>query len=122
MAFTLVAVSSSNTRRQKTIKLNATPTGSYVTGGVPIDLTAITDPTFQGCCFPGSVPKLVQVDNAPAGYTAEIVAGTDGTALATAFKLKVYSVAGTELTAAAFPAALLADSFLLSLTGPNWGF
>lgn len=122
MSLTLVAVSSSNTRRQKTIKLNATPVGNYVVGGVPIDLTTITDPTFQGSCFPGSVPKSAQVDNTPAGYTAEIVAGTDPTQLATTYKLKVYTAPGTEMTAIAFPAALLADSFLLALTGPNWGF
>ncbi|HEV2709144.1 MAG TPA: hypothetical protein VGU67_02925 [Edaphobacter sp.] len=232
MSNTLVAVSSSNSRRQKTIKIKATPVGSYVAGGDVIDLTAITDPTFQGSCFPGSVPNVVQIDNTPAGYSAEIVAGSSaglvapgtvtptpsttggtlaagnyfykvtalnaagettgsaeasttttgstgsvalawaavsgatsyrvyrGTAagaesvfyttgtnsytdtnaastagtvpttnttpstptLATAFKLKVFSAPGTELSAGAYPAALLADSFLLALTGPNWGF
>lgn len=121
MPLALVAISSSNTRRQKTIKIKATPSGSYVVGGDPIDLSAITDPTYQGSCFPGSVPNTVQVDNAPAGYSAEIVAGT-GTTLATAFKLKVFTAPGTEMTAIAYPAGLLADSFTLALTGPNWGF
>jgi hypothetical protein len=121
MPLNLTAVSSSNTRRQKTIKIKAAPTGSYVVGGVPIDLTSITDPTFQGSCFPGQVPQAIQVDNAPAGYSAEVVAGA-GTTLATAFNLKVYTAPGTEMTAIAFPAGLLADSFLLAMTGPNWGF
>lgn len=115
------AVSSSNTRRQKTIKIKATPSGNYPAGGDPIDLTNITDPQFQGSCFPGKIPDYIQIENSPAGYTAEIVAGT-GTTLATAFKLKVFTAAGTELTAAAYPAALLADFFLLALIGPNWGF
>lgn len=121
MPQTLAAVSFSNSRRQKTITINATPTGSYPPGGDPIDLTAITDPTFQGSCFPGKVPDRVLILNVPAGYDAEIVAGT-GTTLATAFKLKVYSAPGTELAAAAYPAALLADAFQLALIGPNWGF
>jgi hypothetical protein len=121
MPFVLVAVSSSNSRRQKTILVKATPTGSYVVGGDPIDLTAITDPQFQGSCFPGKVPDLIRIDNAPAGYSAEIVAGS-GTTLATAFKLKLYTAPNTEMTAIAYNAALLADFFLLALGGPNWGF
>ena len=121
MPFTLVAVSSSNTRRQKTIKVTAVPTGNYTVGGDPIDLTTITDPTFQGSCFPGQVPTGIQVENAPAGYAAEIVPA-GGTTLATAFKLKLYTAPGVEEGAVAYPAALLADSFLLALFGPNWGF
>ena len=120
--FNLVATGSSYTRRQKTIKVAAAPlAGNYVVGGLPLDLTTITDPQFQGSCFPGSVPTSIQVENAPAGYTAEVVAGS-GTTLATAFNLKVYTAPGVEMTAIAIPAALVADAFLLALFGPNWGF
>lgn len=121
MPLTLVAQGTSNSRRQKTIKLSATPTGAYPAGGDPIDLTAIADPQFLGSCFPGQVPQSVQIENSPDGYTAEIVAGT-GITLATAYKLKIFSAPNTELTAAAYPAGLTADSFLLALSGPNWGF
>lgn len=122
MALILTAVSSSNTRRQKTIKIKAAPTSvTYTVGGIPIDLTTITDPTFQGSCFPGQVPQLIQVENAPAGYSAEVVAGA-GSTLANAFNLKIFTAPGTEMTAITIPAALVADSFLLALVGPNWGF
>lgn len=122
MPFTLVAIGSSNTRRSKTIKIKASPlAGTYVVGGLPIDLTAITDPQFQGSCFPGKVPDYIQVENAPVGYAAEIVAGS-GTALTNAYNLKIYTAMGTELTAIAIPAAIVADFFLLALVGPNWGF
>lgn len=120
--FTLTALGSSNTRREKTIKVAAAPlAGTYVVGGLALDLTTITDPTFQGSCFPGQVPTRIQIENAPAGYSAEIVAGA-GVTLATAFALKIFTAPGTELTAIAIPAALVADSFLLVLFGPNWGF
>lgn len=120
--FTLTAVSSSNSRRQKTIKINAAPlAGNYVVGGLAIDLTTITDPQFQGSCFPGKVPDRIQIENCPDGYSAEIVPGA-GTTLATAFALKIFTAPGTEMTAIALPAALVADSFLLALYGPNWGF
>lgn len=120
--FNLVALGSSNTRRGKTIKVSAAPiAGTYIPGGLPLDLTTITDPTFQGSCFPGKVPDSIQVENSPAGYSAEIVAGA-GTTLATAYALKLFTAPGTEMTAIAIPAALVADSFLLALFGPNWGF
>jgi hypothetical protein len=120
--FNISAVGSSNTRRSKTIKVKAAPTSiTYIPGGLPLDLTTITDPTFQGSCFPGKVPDYIQVENSPAGYSAEIVAGS-GTTLATAFNLKFFTAPGTEMTAITVPAALVADSFLLALVGPNWGF
>lgn len=122
--FGITAVNSSNTRRQKTIKVKAAPlAGNYVPGGLTLDLTAITDPTFQGSCFPGSIPNFIQVENAPVGYSAEVVpSGIVGATLANAYLLKIYTAPGTEMTAIAIPAALVADYFLLALVGPNWGF
>jgi hypothetical protein len=120
--FNLVAINSLNTRRQKTIKVSAAPlAGNYTPGGLALDLTTITDPSFRGSCFPGMVPQSIQVENAPAGYSAEIVAGS-GTTLATAFALKIYTAPNVEMTAIAIPANLVADFFLLALLGPNWGF
>jgi|GEM_PF-4122352 len=120
--FNLVAAGSSNSRRQKTIKVTAAPlAGNYVVGGLALDLTTITDPNFLGSCFPSKVPDSIQVENCPDGYSAEIVPGA-GNTLATAFALKIFTAPGTEMTAIALPAALVADSFLLALFGPNWGF
>jgi len=123
MPFALVvAGEAQNTRRQKTIRIRATPSGSYTVGGDPIDLTTITNPTFKPGVYPGQVPSINSVvENSPAGYSAELVAGS-GTTLATAFNLKIYTAPGVEMTAIAYPAALTGDSFLIGLLGPNWGF
>jgi hypothetical protein len=56
--------------------------------------------------------------NAPVGYNAEIIPGTT----LKNWKLKVYTAAGTEMTAIAYPAALTADPFLCELTGPLGNF
>ena len=123
MPFSLVALYSTNSRRTKTIEVTATPTGAYTPGGDPIDLTTLVDTTFQGNCFPGSVPKVIKIENSAVGYTAEIIAtGTVPATLSNAYKMKVFSGGGAELPAAAYPAGLLADAFLLELVGPNWGF
>lgn len=116
-----VAVKVNHSRRSKVLEFKATPSGSYVPGGDAINLVTMTNPKFlQGGLPSGNdTTKMdIEVKNTPAGYTAEVVQ-TAGT-LATAFKLKVFSVAGTELTAAAYPAALLADFFILSLSMPAW--
>lgn len=103
--------------RTKQLYLIATPTGSYVTGGDTVNLQAITPGKGQADAtvgYPGTVSES-EVASAPAGYTALLVPGTT---LAN-WKLKVYSVAGTELAAAAYPAAILAGVFVLFLEGPK---
>jgi hypothetical protein len=81
--------------RTKQLYLIATPTGNYVG-------------------FPGIV-KESEVSSAPAGYAAVLIPGTT----LNNWKLKIYSVAGTELAAAAYPAAILAGVFILFLEGPK---
>jgi hypothetical protein len=122
--FNLIALGSSNSRRTKTIKVNAAPlAGNYTPGGLALDFTTITDPTFQGSCFPGSVPTAVQVDSSPAGYSAEAISlAPAAPTLSNSYALKIYTAPGVEMTAIAIPASLVADAFLLSLAGPNWGF
>lgn len=110
------------TRRRKLIRFKVTPTGNYTTGGDPLDLTAITNPKFEQNPGFRSVPSLddIYVVRAPAGYGAELVAGT-GTTLATALKLKVFTTANTELAAGAYPGALTGDSFLIEADVSTWG-
>jgi hypothetical protein len=103
--------------RTKQLYLIATPTGNYVTGGDTVNLQAITPRLGQEDAqvgFPGIV-KESEVSSAPAGYAAVLIPGTT----LNNWKLKIYSVAGTELAAAAYPAAILAGVFILFLEGPK---
>jgi hypothetical protein len=115
LALTVQAVQ--HTLRTKQLYLIATPSGSYVTGGDTVNLQAITpgkglaDATVG---YPGTINES-EVASAPGGYNALLVPG----ATLSTWKLKVYSVAGTELTAAAYPAAVLAGVFILFLEGPK---
>jgi hypothetical protein len=95
--------------RTKQLYLIATPTGNYVTGG---DTVNLREDARVG--FPGIV-KESEVSSAPAGYAAVLIPGTT----LNNWKLKIYSVAGTELAAAAYPAAILAGVFILFLEGPK---
>lgn len=114
MALPLTALRPDYTRRRKINRLKSTPTGNYVTGGVPFDLSSIANPNWFPNVGFGSVPNIddITVTKVPGGYTAEIVSsGVGSPTLATAYLMKVYTTAGTELAAAAFPAALLAGVF-----------
>lgn len=122
MGFTATWQTPDYTRRRKMVRLKLVPTGNYTAGGDPIDLTAVTNPKFlPNPGFP-TVPSIddVYINKVPAGYGAEIVAGA-GSTLATAFKLKVFTTANTELAAGAYPAALTGDSLLLEADVTNWG-
>ncbi len=124
MAVTLIALKPDYSRRRKTNRIKIVPTGNYATGGQVLDLTALTNPNF----YPNvgvsafNIPPLEDliVTRVPAGYTAEIVAGTDPTALATAFKLKLFTAPDTELAAGAYPASLLADFFEIEVNVNSW--
>lgn len=124
MAATLVALKVDYTRRRKRNRIQVTPVGTYAAGGQVIDFTALTNPTFQpNVGISGfNIPPLsdITVTKAPAGYSAEVVVGTDATALATAFKLKIFTTADAELAAGAYPASLLADFFELEVNVNSW--
>jgi hypothetical protein len=103
--------------RTKRLYLIATPSGNYVTGGDTVNLQAIVPPFGKGDAmigYPGTINEST-VASAPAGYTAMLIPG----ATLNAWKLKVYSAPGTELAAAAYPAAILAGVFLFFIEGPK---
>ena len=115
LALTVQAVQ--HALRSKQLYLIATPSGNYTTGGDTVNLQAITpslglaDATVG---YPGVVNEC-EVSSAPGGYTAILITGAT---LAT-WKLKIYSAAGVELAAGAYPAAILAGVFILFLEGPK---
>jgi hypothetical protein len=89
-------------------------------GGDTVNLTAISVPlgVSDGAIgYPGKITEY-QVLKFAGGYVAELVPGTT---LAN-WLLRVYSAAGTELATGAYPAAILADTFLISLVGPKLRF
>lgn len=105
-------------RRRKRIRVNIVATGNYVTGGDTLDLTATTNPNFLNAAGFASLPTDNEIVYLPGGYSAEFVPGTT---LANG-KIKVYSAAGTELAAAAYPAVLLGAPWEWEFSGPLWGF
>lgn len=118
MALALVTLRKDLSRRNKHLIISATPSGSYATGGDTVDLTKLTNPKFISNGLAGAVPKAVEIINTPGGYSAEFIIGTT---LANS-KLKIYSAPGTELSAAAYPAALTSNAFQIELVGPLGGF
>ena len=115
MALALTVQAVHHQLRTKQLYLIATPTGNYTTGGDTVNLQAITpglgmaDSTIG---YPGTI-KESEVSSTPQGYGALLVPGAT---LAT-WKLKIYSVAGTELAAGAYPAAITGGVFVLFLEG-----
>lgn len=106
------------TRRRKVLEIAVTPSGVYTPGGDTLDFTTTTNPKFFSNGKVAAMPKSYNVLNCPAGYTAELIAGTT----LKNWKLKVFSAAGQELGAAAYPAALLADPIKIRLSGPMGAF
>ena len=116
--FTLTSTDKDLTRRRKVLTVAALAVGNYVPGGDSINLSNVQNPKFISNGKIGGVPKIAEVMNAPGGYSAEIITAST----LAGFKLKVYSAPGVELAAGAYPAALLADAFLLKFAGPLGAF
>jgi hypothetical protein len=106
MAVALAVVSVDNTRRKKRITYKTTFSGNYATGGDTIDFTAATDPNFKNARIPSVPPELIEVNGNPGGHGAEGVVGAGNNNS----KIKLFSAAGTELAAAAYPAGVLAEA------------
>ncbi|HUX66385.1 MAG TPA: hypothetical protein VMV31_02735 [Terriglobales bacterium] len=103
MAIASSLVSIDVTRRKVRRTLNLALSGNYATGGDTLDLTATTNPNnFEGAKAFGRVPAVYGVENAPDGYSAEIVAG----AALNNWKVKWFTASNTELAAGAYPAGL----------------
>lgn len=134
MPNTLQVKLSQRTRRVTTRVFTGVLTGSYVqatgTAGEFLNLTTATDPNFYAQPVAGLVDNAAltakvfeaKLVRPPAGYTGSIVKKTTPTGWNDAFILKLYSAPGTELAAAAYPAAILADTFEFEIAGPNGTF
>lgn len=91
------------TRRRIIRHLKLSLSGNYATGGDTLDLTATTNPNnLPAAKAFASLPSVIAVLNKPDGYTCEMIPGN---ALNNNL-LKWYTAEGTELGAAAYPAAL----------------
>ena len=117
MALALTVQAVHHVLRTKQLYLIATPSGNYSTGGDTVNLQAITPTIGQMDAkvgYPGTISES-EVSSAPGGYTAVLIKGAT---LAT-WKLQIYSAAGAELAAGAYPAAITGGVFILFLEGPK---
>ena len=117
MALALSAKPTRHGLRTKDRVVKVVASGNYVTGGDTVDLTNVSNPNFLSDQRFGQNSSIndYEVVQAPAGYTAELVPGAT---LAT-WKLMVFSAPNTQLAAAAYPAAITGDFFILRFTGPK---
>lgn len=118
MPTTLATTDKDVTRRRKVLTVAVTLSGDYTVGGDTVDLTTVTNPLMLSNGKVSALPTRATVVNSPDGYSAEFITG----ATLQTCKLKVYTAMGTELTAIAYPAALIADPFLIELSGPLGAF
>lgn len=118
MAIVLVSVQRDITRRKRRLVIQGTVSGNYVTGGIPVDWTTVTNPKMLPGGRPRSNPLLGEVLNTPGGYSAEFIPGTT----MKNWLLKVYTGGGAELAAAAFPGALIAAPFQFEVQGALGAF
>lgn len=131
MANTLIALPATRTRRQTQRSYSGIFTGgAYALGGELVDPTNATDPNFLAEPIAGFFDIAdhqariykAEVTKAPAGYGAEILLNPAATGWNNAYFVKLFSAPGVELAAAAYPAAILADRFHFSITGPSGKF
>lgn len=135
MANVLQAKPAKRSRRVRTRVFKGTLSGAYVQFGAGVgeilDLTAATDPNFYNEPI-GGIFNLADhtaglyeavVTKAPAGYTAQLKLQAAPTGWNNAYTLRIFSAAGVELAAAAYPAAILADPTVeIEISGPVGSF
>ena len=88
-----------------------------IPGGDTVNLQAITPTISQMDArigYPGNI-KAYNVISCPAGYTALLVKG----ATLNTWLLRIFTTANTELATGAYPAELLAGTFILFVDGPK---
>lgn len=95
-------------RRKKSVLYSVVLSGSYSTGGDTLNLNGATSAKLPGELWSAN-PAYGKIIQGFAGYDAEIVKGTN----ATNWKLKLFTSANTETTAAAYNAALTGDTNLM---------
>lgn len=128
MANTLTARRPDFTRRRKRNRLSLALTGSYVQAGATtgeiLDLTNIQNPSNYSNTSFGEIPKIddFEITKMPAGYNCEIVALSPAVpTLSNSFALKIWASPGTEFTAGAYNAALLAATLYMEVNTSTWG-
>jgi hypothetical protein len=100
-----------NQMRKRRIRYNVVLSGAYVQAvrgqnvGEVLNLASFTGKFDAEQNWGYTGPKRGFVVNLPGGHAAKILPGADGTH----WLLQVFSAAGVELAAAAYPAAILAD-------------
>lgn len=85
------------------VRADVTPTGNYATGGDGFDLTPLA-----AACGSDQPPSLVGMES-QTGNPGYYVWKRAATPSVSNGKVQAYAAGGTELTAAAYPAAFLAD-------------
>jgi len=91
-----------------------TVSGSYATGGDPLDFTKATfaNQGLASGILPAAIaPIYAELKQAPAGYVGEWTPAAVPTLQNG--KLKWYSAAGTELSAGAYPASITGDTQII---------
>lgn len=108
MANQLTVLNVSPMFKQKRVRYGLVLSGVYVqaaNGGEILNLNGAAGNFDPGQFWGYTGPKYGDPTQPPAGYTAQILPGADGLH----WVLKVFSAAGQELAAGAYPAAILAD-------------
>lgn len=95
------------------VRADITPTGSYSTGGDALDITPLA--AACGCDQP---PQLVSLES-QTGNPGYYVWKRAATPSLSNGKMQAYAAGGSELSAAAYPAAFLADIAELCVEFPK---
>ena len=120
MSLPITALNPDYSRRRKNRRYSVQPTGNYTTGGDILDFSTVLNPNFFGDVNIANIPGFDEVSfELPGGYTAQMVPGS-GSTLATAWQLEIFSAAGVQLAAAAYPAALLATPIIMVVSQKAW--
>jgi hypothetical protein len=137
MANAIVVKPARRSRRVTARTFKVTLSGNYVQAvpatpaGEILNLTGATDPNFLddgvGGLYDAGAHAAglfeTRVTRFAGGYPAELVRNTHaGATWANAYILKIFSVAGTELAAAAYPAGITGDTYEIEVAGPNGSF
>lgn len=109
-----IAISSVNESRRQRIRTAKIvfAAGDYVTGGMTLNLTTVTNPSNFPCAKFGQNPTNAELMNTMPGYTAKITRGTN----LTNWLLQFYQTGAssgtalTEVAAGAMPAAIVAST------------
>ena len=122
-AATLTIMDVDDGRRMRTRTCKVTfSAGDYVANGIPLDLSAVSNPSFFPAGKFGSYnPTVYKVENETPGYVFTIVPGS---APGTGWKLRIFqsddAVDPLDEISGAMPAAIVADTYMrLAFAAPK---